>query len=84
MGCHCLLWWIFLTQGSSPQVMESPALQADSFPLSRQGRPEYVITNHQILQILDYLHSKKISTRSQVDEPNDLSDPYLFHFPRRL
>ena len=33
MGCHFLLQGIFLTQ-------KSPALQADSLPLSNQGNPK--------------------------------------------
>ena len=36
VGCHFLLQGIFLTQGSNPV---SPALQADSLPLSHQGSP---------------------------------------------
>ena len=34
MGCHALIQGIFPTQGSKPR---SPALQADSLPLSYQG-----------------------------------------------
>ena len=33
-GCHCLLWEIFLTQGSNLQLLH---WQVDSLPLSHQG-----------------------------------------------
>ena len=40
VGCHVHLQGIFPTQGTEPVYPESPALQVDSFPVSRQGSPE--------------------------------------------
>ena len=40
VGWHFLLQGIFLTQGIKPASPVSPALQADSLPLSHQGSPE--------------------------------------------
>ena len=37
VGCHFLLWRIFLTQGSNLRLV---GWQADSLPLSHQGRPD--------------------------------------------
>ena len=37
MGCHALLQGIFPTQGFESVFLMSPALQADSLPLSHQG-----------------------------------------------
>ena len=39
-GCYALLHEIFPTQGTEPR---SPALQADSLPLSHQGSPYYML-----------------------------------------
>ena len=39
MGCHTLLWVLFLTQGSNLHLLVSPALQADSLLTEPPGKP---------------------------------------------
>ena len=42
VGCHFLLQWIFLTQGSNPCLLHLLHWQVDSLPLSHQGSPNKV------------------------------------------
>ena len=45
MGCHALLWGIFLAQGSNPCLLH---WQADSLSLSQQGSPCYVVVKNNV------------------------------------
>ena len=44
MGCHALLQGIFLTQGSNPRLLTSPALAGRSLPLMPPGKSIYFST----------------------------------------
>ena len=55
VGCQFLLQGIFPTQGTEPVYPESPALQADSLPVSHQGRPRAFIGYLSVLCFYDVL-----------------------------
>ena len=55
VGCQFLLQGIFPTQGTEPVYPESPALQADSLPVSHQGRPTAFIGYSSVLCFYDAL-----------------------------
>ena len=45
MGCHALLQWIFLTQGSNPHLLSLLRWQLDSLPLAPPGKPPFAPTH---------------------------------------
>ena len=44
VGCDALLQGIFPTQGPNPQSSVTPPMQADSLPMSQQGKPSITLT----------------------------------------
>ena len=46
VGCHFLLWEIFLTQGLKPRLL---LWQAESLPLSHQGSPNVMVVTCMLL-----------------------------------
>ena len=51
VGCHVLLQWIFLTQGSNWSFLPLLHWQADSWPLVPPGKPSVVIREMQISKL---------------------------------